>query len=122
MYFPTKIVEISGEAVLFAPSRKYTYCTFTYRAQETHQIISFHICVLLIFIHNVADPGCLSRIQNPGSDFYHPGSQILDPDPHQSAKVFLTQKSDTKFSKIRSGMFIPTRIPDPDPVVKKAPA
>jgi hypothetical protein len=85
-----------------------------------HQIISFHICVLLIFIHNVADPGCLSRIQNPGSDFYHTGSQILDPDPHQSAKVFLTQKSDTKFSKIRFGMFIPPRIPDPDPVVKKA--
>jgi hypothetical protein len=42
-------------------------------------------------------------------------------------QYFLTQKTNSKFSKIRSGLFIPdpgsgffpSRIPDPDPGVKK---
>jgi hypothetical protein len=72
---------------------------------------------------NVADPGYFSRIR-----FFHPGfrvDKIPDPDLHQ--------KTDSKFSKIRSGMSIPYpgsgffpsririegtkkhRIPDPDP-------
>ncbi len=65
-------------------------------------------------------------IPNP----FHPGSRgdkIPDPDP-QRILVFLTQKTDTKFSQIRSVMFIMDlvsgsqiqgsqrhRIPDPDP-------
>jgi hypothetical protein len=31
---------------------------------------------------------------------------IPDPDPDQKIQVFLTQKTDTKFSKIKSGRFI----------------
>jgi hypothetical protein len=75
-------------------------------------------------------------IQDPGSDFFHPGSRvdkIPDLDLYQRVKVFLTPKTDQKFSKLRSGMFIPDpwsgffpsrildpgfkkhRIPDPDP-------
>jgi hypothetical protein len=49
---------------------------------------------------SVADPDL-------GSIFFLPGSRILNPDPHQRILVFFTQKTDTKFSKIRSGMFIP---------------
>ncbi len=49
-------------------------------------------------------------IPDTGSNFFHPASRvgkIPDPDPHQRIKTCLTQKTDTKFSKIRSGMFIP---------------
>ncbi len=39
---------------------------------------------------------------------FHPGSRVDKiPDPHQRILGFLTQKIDTKFAKIRSGMFIP---------------
>jgi hypothetical protein len=36
--------------------------------------------------HSVADPGYLSQIPDPGSDFIHPGSELSPsriPDPHQ---------------------------------------
>jgi hypothetical protein len=33
--------------------------------------------------------------------------KIPDPDPHQIILVYLTEKNYAKFSKIRSGMFIP---------------
>ncbi len=39
----------------------------------------------------VADPGCLSQIPDPGSDFFHPGSELSPsriPDPHQRIEVF----------------------------------
>ncbi len=41
---------------------------------------------------NVADPGCSSRFS--------------EPETNQRIKVFLTQKFDTKYSKIWSGIFI----------------
>jgi hypothetical protein len=57
-------------------------------------------------------PAALLRIQDVylgarihGSDFFHPGARfdkIPDPNPHQRISVFLTQKTDTRFSKIRS--------------------
>jgi hypothetical protein len=52
---------------------------------------------------------------------------ISIPDPHQRILVCLTQKTDTKVSKIRFGMFIPDHgsgffsFQDPDPGVQKAP-
>jgi hypothetical protein len=51
------------------------------------------------------DPGCLSRIRffsipDPESRV----DKIPDPDPHQRS---FNQETDAKFSKIRSGMFIP---------------
>ncbi len=55
-----------------------------------------------------------SRIQNPGSDFFHPGSRIQgrqDPKSGSTSKnlSIFNPKTDTgtKFSKIRSGKFIP---------------
>ncbi len=51
-------------------------------------------------IYSVADPVCLYR--NPNPTF-----SIPDPDLHKRIEVILTQKSDAKFSKISSGMFIP---------------
>jgi hypothetical protein len=49
--------------------------------------------------------GCLSRIPDLIFSIPNPGSRVNKiPDPHQA---FLTQKTDTKFSKIRSGTFIP---------------
>jgi hypothetical protein len=67
-------------------------------------------------------------IPDPRFDFLHPGSRVDKipyPDPHQRIKVFLTQKTDTKFSKVIAGMFIPDPgsgfFPIPDPGVKKAP-
>jgi hypothetical protein len=64
-----------------------------------------------------------SPIQNPGSDFFHPGSRI-DEDPGSASKnlSIFTQKTASKFSKTRSWLWIfisPSRIPDP--WVKKAP-
>jgi hypothetical protein len=73
---------------------------------------------------SVADPESLSWIPDPGSRV----DKIPDPDPlKKRIYVFLTQKTDTKFSKITSGTFIPdpdsglfpSRIPDPRG--KKAP-
>ncbi len=67
-------------------------------------------------------------ITDPGSDFFLLGSsidKISDPDLHQRICVFVTQKNDIKFSKIRSGMFIPDPgsgyFSIPDPGVKQAP-
>jgi hypothetical protein len=73
-----------------------------------------------------ADPGCLSRIQDPGFNFFHSGCRVDKiPDPGSgSASSILTQKTETKFSKIRSGMFIPDPgsgfFSIPDPGAKKA--
>jgi hypothetical protein len=71
-----------------------------------------------------------SGMFNPdtGSNFFHPASRvdkIPGPDPHQRMMYFLTQKTDIKFSKTRSGMFIPDPgfgfFPIPDTGFKKAP-
>jgi hypothetical protein len=74
-----------------------------------------------------AESGCLSRIQDPGSYYFHPGSRvdkILDPGSGSASKYF-NSKNETKFSKIRSRMFIPDPgsgfFSIPDPGVKKAP-
>jgi hypothetical protein len=71
-------------------------------------------------IFSIPDPG-LTRFRIP------------DPDPHQRTEVYFTRNIDTRFSKIRSGTFIrdvhsgiwvwiffSSRIPDPEPWVKKA--
>jgi hypothetical protein len=73
-------------------------------------------------------------IPDPGPEFFHPGSRIQvkkiripDPDPHQRIKVFLNLKTVSKLSEKFSGMlipdpgFVPSRIPNLDPGVKKAP-
>jgi hypothetical protein len=78
-----------------------------------------------------------SRLPVPTFSIPDPGSRvdkIPDPDQHQRVSVFLTQKTDTQFLKIKSGMFNPdpgswiildqgvkiapepgSRFPDPDP-------
>jgi hypothetical protein len=43
---------------------------------------------------SVADPGCLSRIQDPKA------KKAPDPDPQQRIQAFLTQIIDTKLSEI----------------------
>jgi hypothetical protein len=69
---------------------------------------------------SVAESGNFSRIPDP--TFFYIGSGSAS----KNLSIFLTQKTDTKFSKIRSGMFIPdfdffpSRIPD-HPGAKKAP-
>jgi hypothetical protein len=45
------------------------------------------------------------RGKHPESDFFP--TRISDPYPHQLIQVFLTQKTDNKFSERRSEMFIP---------------
>jgi hypothetical protein len=55
----------------------------------------------------------IDSVANLGSDFSFPdlGSRVdKTPDPHQRILVFFTQKTDAKFSKIRSRMFIPDPI------------
>ncbi len=69
---------------------------------------------------SVADPGCLSRIQDPGSEFFHPGSASAS----KNLSIFMiTQKTDTKFSKQVPGCssmdFFSSRIRIPEPGVKK---
>jgi hypothetical protein len=69
-------------------------------------------CVSGIFIPNpgsIPDPGSrFDKIPGTGSRIDEiPVPGIQDPDPHQRIYVFLTQKTDTKSSKIRSGMFVP---------------
>ncbi len=66
-------------------------------------------------------------IPGSGSEFFYPGSWVKkapeNPDPQQ--RTFLTQKIETKVSKIWSGMFIPDpesqiwSFSIPDPGVKK---
>ncbi len=70
---------------------------------------------------------------NQGQFIPDPGSRvdkIPDPDPHRKIKVFLTQKTDTEFSKEKTRMFIPdsvsgffpshgSRNRTPDPGVEK---
>jgi hypothetical protein len=47
-------------------------------------------------------------VPDPSFSIPDPGMpKIPVPDPHQRIKAFLSQKTDTKFSKIRSGMLIP---------------
>ncbi len=88
---------------------------------------------------SVADPGCLSRIPDPGSDFFpsripDPGSQIRTvsiPDPGSSSKnlSILTPKKALKNkirvvhpgSRIRMLTFSHPGSRIPDPGVKKAP-
>jgi hypothetical protein len=82
---------------------------------------------------SVADPGCLSQIPDP--TFFHPGSRIRTvsiPDPGSRIRIkefmyFNPKKwflSSRKYdpgcsSRIRMLTFYPSRIPDPDPEVKK---
>jgi hypothetical protein len=50
---------------------------------------SFSVSVLAPSFYNltsVADPGYLSRIPDP--TFFHPGSELSIPDPHQRIEVF----------------------------------
>jgi hypothetical protein len=57
---------------------------------------------------SVADLRWLSRIRVFQSRIKDLAvDKIPDPDPHQRIKVILAQKTDTKFSKISSRMFIP---------------
>ncbi len=81
-------------------------CSLQYKQVLSYLILSYLILSYLIlsYLHNessVADPGCLSRIPNPELT----RSRIRD--PHQRIQVFLTQKTISKKSKIRSGIFIP---------------
>jgi hypothetical protein len=52
-------------------------------------------------------------IPDSGTEFFHPVKckKIPDPDPHQRIYVFFTQKTVSKLSEERPGMFAP----DPDP-------
>jgi hypothetical protein len=57
---------------------------------------------------SVADPGRLTRLQDTSSSILPPKSMVDKiPNQPQRIDVFLTQKTDAKFSKISSGMFIP---------------
>ncbi len=117
-----------------------------YRHHPTSEIIAasaatkhfygqIQLCGIILgryLLNSVEDPGCLSLILDPGSDFFHPGSRadnIPDPDLYKIYFiVFWTQKTDSKFSKIRSGMFkqdpgsgfFPSRIRIPDSGAKKS--
>jgi hypothetical protein len=89
---------------------------------------------------SVADPGCLSRIPDPGSDFFpsripdpnclHPGSRILIKEfkyfnPKKSKNRFLSSKNMIQVvhpgSRIRMLTFSHPGSRIPDPGVKKAP-
>jgi len=64
---------------------------------------------------SVADPGCLFRIPNPGSDFFPsriPNPNFFHPGSASNNLSNLTQKMVSKFYKIWSRLFIPD--PDPD--------
>jgi hypothetical protein len=55
---------------------------------------------------SVADPGCLPRIPDPNFPIPDPGPRLKKipiPAPHQSIKVFLTQKIVSKLSDPGSG-------------------
>jgi hypothetical protein len=66
---------------------------------------------LLVFLIELSEINTATQCCGSGMFIPDPGSRVVKiPDPHKEVKYFLTQSTDTKFSKIRSVMFPGTRI------------